>query len=66
MASVRYNNLRNALAKHCSEKHEGTMKKFNMRAMSQHRTVLNRYKSEAVYIEKQQNGTSLNNKDEGG
>ena len=56
----------NALALHCQKVHAGTEQTFIMKACTTHRTVLSRYKTEAVFIENQMSGTSLNNRLEGG
>ena len=54
------------MAKHMAEAHRGVDQGFMMKPMSSHRTVLRRYKSEGVLIEKQIEGSSINNKIEGG
>ena len=65
-ASVKYGTLNNAMAKHMCEDHRGQDMGFTMKPMSTHRTVLSRYKTEGVVIEKQASNTSLNSKIEGG
>ena len=56
----------NALALHCIMQHAGEIQQFTMKCCSSHRTVLSRYKTEAVFIEHQRMGTSLNSRMEGG
>ena len=65
-SSIKYKVNSNAMAKHMSEEHEGQDMGFTMKPMSSHRTVLGRYKTEGVVIEKQVRNTSLNSKIEGG
>ena len=64
--SVRSGTLSNAMAKHTVNTHNGVDQGFTMKPMAAHRTVLNRYKAEGIYIEKQIPMTSLNSKSEGG
>ena len=56
----------NALYNHILTVHGGQIQTFTMRPMSSHRTTLGRYKMEAVTIEHQVRGTSMNQKTEGG
>ena len=65
-ASVKYSTMTNAMAKHMADDHDGHDMGFTMKPMSSHRTVLSRYKTEGVVIEKQIKNTSLNSKIEGG
>ena len=64
--SVRSGAVSNAIAKHTINTHNGVAQGFTMKPMAAHRTVLNRYKAEGIYIEKQIPFTSLNSKTEGG
>ena len=66
LKSIKTMNMNNALARHIQSCHGGAAQLFSMRLMSNHRTCMNRYKTEAVTIEKQMQGTSLNDKMEGG
>ena len=65
LKDIRAKDQSNSLAKHIRLVHGDIPTTFTMRPMSSHRTVLSRYKTEAVYIEKQLVGSSLNNKTEG-
>ena len=56
----------NALWNHILTVHGGVVQRFTMRVMSSHRTTLSRYKMEAVTIEHQFKGSSMNQKTEGG
>ena len=56
----------NALWNHIMSVHGGQIQVFTMRPMSSHRTTLSRYKMEALTIEHQVPGTSMNQKTEGG
>ena len=66
MTAVQLKWMSNVLALHCSERHAGEVQQFTMKGCTTHRTVLSRYKTEAVYIEHQNIGTSLNSRVEGG
>ena len=66
LTAVRLKTKSNALALHCINAHEGIMQQFLMKSCTSHRTVLSCYKTEAVYIERQMIGSSLNNRLEGG
>ena len=66
MMAVAANNMSNALARHVTMKHNGIIQAFNMKVCSSHRTVMSHYKTEAIYIEHQIDGTSLNDRLEGG
>ena len=66
LTSIKSKSMNNALALHCENMHAGEMQPFTMKSCSSHRTVLSRYKTEAVYIEHQMLSTSLNNRVEGG
>ena len=56
----------NALWNHIQTVHGGTIQRFTMRVVSSHMTTLSRYKMEAVTIEHQVKGSSMNQKTEGG
>ena len=64
--AIRLGYKTSALSKHCKERHNGNPQMFTFRTMSTHRTILNGFKSEVVYIEKQPEGSSMNSKEEGG
>ena len=66
LKSIKAKDQSNALANHIRLAHGDIQTTFTMSLMSSHRTVLNRFKTEAVYIEKQVVGSSLNQKREGG
>ena len=55
----------NALWNHILTVHGGHVQRFTMRVVSSHRTTLSRYKMEAVSIEHQIKGTSMNKKQRG-
>ena len=66
LTAVMLQNTSNALALHCKNAHNGDRQTFCMKSCTSHRTVLSRYKTEAVLIEHQVQGSSLNNRLEGG
>ena len=65
-AAIYAHNMSNALYKHVHYAHNGTSPGFTMKMCSSHVNVINRYKTEAVYIENQIDRTSLNDRLEGG
>ena len=66
LKSIKAKDQSNALANHIRLVHGDIPTTFTMRLMSSHRTVLNIFKTEAVFIEKQVVGSSMNQKREGG
>ena len=66
MQSVSLRDSKSTLSKCIVEKHDGESMGFTMKPMTGHMTVLGRYKGEAVFIEQQQEGTSINGRMEGG
>ena len=59
-------NMSNALSKHVQITHGGIDPGFTMDICMSHTTVMNRYKTEAIYIENQMLCTYLNDRLEGG
>ena len=66
VASMHAGDRNNALARHVQNAHAGIAQSFSMSMCTTHRTVLSRYKSEAIFIEKQLPCTSMNDRIEGG
>ena len=65
-AAVKRLDKSNALARHVIEKLAGEKQLFCMKMCTSNKTVLNRYKSEAIYNEYQMVGSFLNDRIEGG
>ena len=66
LAAVKRLDRSNALAHHLIDRHAGEKQPFTMKMCTSNKTVLNRYKSEAIFIEYQISGSSLNDRIEGG
>ena len=68
LAAVTSKNKSNALYMHILDVHMDNANEveFEMKACTSHRRVISRYKTEAIYIEKQSIGTSMNARLKGG
>ena len=65
-SAISANNMSNALCKHVHNAHNGISPGFMMKMCASHVTVMNRYKTEAIFIENQLIRTPLNDRLEGG
>ena len=66
LAGQKSSNMSNPLARHDKESHNGVPQTYSSRVIRKERTLLPLSVLEALYIEKQSPGTSLNAKEEGG
>ena len=66
LAGQKYKHRSNPLHRHDEAAHGGVPQKYTMRILCKEKSLLPLSISEALYIEKQAQGTSLNEKNEGG